>query len=286
MRAAVRVTDGSVMRRFCFLLPGFCLATLLAGAAYAAASSDTNPPLLSTASKSDQINIAGRQRMLTQRIVKSYVQFTLGVDRPAARQQIADSATVFQAQLSSLRNNSNSQNVADALGIVEALWAEFSILIREEPASEHIDDVVQQSERLLEASESLVAALVEVSGIVISELIDVAGRQRMLSQRFAKLYMLLAANYAASTTQSELSQTRQAFQQALSRLRESSQNTSTTRGMLDQMAAQWVWLEGSTQIQSDRYYPWIVASTSEKILATAEELTAAYTAIAGSLPQR
>ena len=115
--------------------------------------------------------------------------------------------------------------------------------------------------------------------------INVAGRQRMLSQRYAMLYMLSAAGLATPQMQDEFEHVRSQFEDALQWLRESPENTSTSRKVLEEMAELWLWLDGALKIRSDKFYPGIVADASEKTLTAAELLTDLYARSTGRLPR-
>ena len=71
------------------------------------------------------INIAGRQRMLTQQIVKTYVQIGLGITPELSRRQLADGVRLFETQLSQLRHSAPDAQTRQSLAGMGKLWRRF-----------------------------------------------------------------------------------------------------------------------------------------------------------------
>ena len=222
------------------------------------------------------INVAGRQRMLTQRIVKAYLQLLLNVEPASTEEQRRRSIDRFEQQLTELERHEIGIAASEALEEVRNLWAQFRADALSDPDPAKTAQLRQDADRLLVACEAVVGALVDAAPHKLAEHVNVSGRQRMLSQRFSMLYMLMAAGLGSPSVQTELSRVRNEFEGALRWLRESEDNTPATREILDEMADMWLWLDGALKIQSDKYYPWIVADVSEKTLKAAETLTDLY----------
>ncbi len=70
----------------------------------------------------EAINKAGRQRMLTQRIVKSYAQMGQDVRYRVAEKSLRDSIVLFESQLQQLKGFTQDRETQRGLQLVERLW--------------------------------------------------------------------------------------------------------------------------------------------------------------------
>ncbi|HEX7219330.1 MAG TPA: type IV pili methyl-accepting chemotaxis transducer N-terminal domain-containing protein, partial [Burkholderiales bacterium] len=76
----------------------------------------------------DLINKAGRQRMLCERMVKSYVQVVSGVAPRAAAGELAQAIGVFERQLAELKVALAQAEARARLAELERVWQRFRLL--------------------------------------------------------------------------------------------------------------------------------------------------------------
>jgi len=236
----------------------------------------TLPAAAAELSNAEAINIAGRQRMLTQRITKSYCQIGLDISPHESRQQLDDAIELFSTQLAELKQFESSPEIVNALGDIESQWKIFSDLARSTPNLGDAKRLAAMDEQLLQASERIVAQLEDLSGISASRIVNISGRQRMLSQRLAKFYMLLSWDPGSSSVVSEMDRAKNEFYGALHTLVEASENTPAINQQLAEAKLQWGWLNSSLVFDQEAYFPAIVADTSEKMLMIMEKVTGLY----------
>ncbi len=227
---------------------------------------------------SSAINKAGRQRMLTQRMVRTYCQIGLDVRREEAKQQLDAAVQLFDAQLGELRQFAPTREISAELALVESDWHRFRSLIAKPYARQDARGLMELSETLLERSHKVVMSLQDLSGKPAARLVSLAGRQRMLSQRIAKFHMCRRAGLSDAAILDAVDRARSEFKGALSELRDAPQNTAPINRGLQTATTQWALLEHSLA-NADQPLEEFVALTSDKILNAMDEVTAMYEVI-------
>lgn len=228
----------------------------------------------------DVINKAGRQRMLTQRITRIYCQIGLDIKTDMSRQQLQDSINLFSSQLRMLENFSKEEDIVEALKTIQSLWVPFKELATSNPVQANVKEMAIMDEKLLMASEHLVNLLVTHSGNAVTRLVNISGRQRMLSQRLAKFYLLKSWDHRSPTLNSEIERAKNEFSGALDALMQAPENTYSIKEKLEKSKLQWAWFNSSLSLSQDEYFPLIVVDASEKLLNIMEKITGMYQRIA------
>ncbi len=111
-----------------------------------------------------------------------------------------------------------------------------------------------------------------------AKLVNLAGRQRMLSQRVAKNYALIAAGWDTPAVRTQMSEDLKAFRKANQDLASAPLSTAAIRETLELAEGQWVFFEAATNRLPDPRSLDNVATTSERILALMDDLTNLYEA--------
>ena len=115
-----------------------------------------------------------------------------------------------------------------------------------------------------------------------SLVINLAGRQRMLSQRRAKFYFLREWGFDSLTIQAEQEAARNEFEGALSPLAAAPENSKEITKALEEVSLQWAWFKHAVSLQGEEAFRLIVADSSEEILQSMEEITGQYQEISGN----
>lgn len=223
------------------------------------------------------VNRAGEQRMLSQRVVKFYGQLGLGVVPAQSRAGLADSMRRFETNLDVLGPEAaRAPDTAQAFDRLALAWKPIRAAASRPPTPESAQALARLAEDVLAAAEWLTRTMENASGRPISQAINIAGRQRMLSQRVAKAYMLRSWGVDASSASAQMGTAVQEFGAALALLMARPENTDEIRGELQDLELQWDWLRSAVSAEGATSYPLIVAEASEAILVSTNRITRLY----------
>ena len=234
------------------------------------------PTGASATSSSTMIDQAGFQRMLTQRIVKAYAQILIDVDSSKAQIQLEQAAALFEKQLVLLEQQAPDESVQAALAKVELLWGDFKPIITGPVNPEGIKRLLEIDDELLAATHQVVIKLQDHSGTTQAKLVNTAGRQRMLSQRIAKLYLLMSSGIKDAELSQKLQSARYEFEGAQADLKTAPQNTAAIQKSLAEVDRQWTIFKTSFQLSEGKYIPLLVALAAEKIFKQMDQVTTMY----------
>ena len=121
-------------------------------------------------------------------------------------------------------------------------------------------------------------AIEKMARVASARLVNLAGRQRMLSQRMAKNYFLVAAKADSKLVLAQLAADATDFRQAMQSLVAAPVSTPAIRGELELAASQWVFFESALRRPADEQGMSAVATTSERLLSVMDRLTGLYEA--------
>ncbi len=225
----------------------------------------------------DLVNISGRQRMLSQRIVKAYAQMGARVLPESSQRILGESIEQFGTQLELLRPIVQKPDQRILLADIDRLWPQVR-RIASAPVLPQSAPVLNKHANELEALCHRLAGLIERdSGLAIGQLVNLSGRQRMLTQRLAKAYMLNAWKIELPRLGMEMASSRQEFSAALRVLADAPENTPEIRNELASIESQWNWFQAALELEGADSYRLLVADSSESILSSLEKLVSLYT---------
>ncbi len=156
------------------------------------------------------INLSGKERMLTQKMTKLALQSTLNIQQDESRKALKKVADLYAKTLTGFKNGDSdlglkattNKKVKEQITVVEKAWKPFyeavnKIVEGKDKDGKALDYVVKNNEKLLKLSNNLVEAY-ESSNTSINylekarlHLVNIAGRQRMLTQKMTKEKLLL-----------------------------------------------------------------------------------------------
>lgn len=238
------------------------------------------PPALAAIDDAEAMNLSGMQRMLSQRIAKSYLMIGAEVRSDQAQQQLEQSVARFESNYQALDEYAPSPQIRAALLQVEQTWRPYRELSLSRPSREQAVRLLQLSEQVLAQSEALVKLIEAHTGSASARLVNRSGRQRMLSQRIAKLYLALSWHLPMEGLEQQLQLATSEFEAAQQELLSAEQNTPQITAALHKVEAQWRFARAGFQLSADsRYVPTVITTTTETLLWQMNELTSAYEAV-------
>lgn len=245
---------------------------------YAAPAAPAATEVISIASA---INKAGRQRMLSQRMVKAYCQLHLGVKPDFSQKILQDSIALFDAQLVELRAAATKPALQQVWTEMNNNWSKMRPLLLEPPSDAGAQKLHELNEPLLASAHKLTGLFEAESGSKSGYWINVAGRQRMLSQRIAKFYFLKQMGMTNPELDAGLSKARAEFLTAHEALMGGAANNPAIQAQLRLAKNQWNYLNIALLSDDDSDGAHTasmesVAITSERILSLMNEVTAMF----------
>lgn len=230
----------------------------------------------SQAADPSAVNIAGQQRMLSQRIVKAYCQIGLNLLPEVSRKQLDQSIRTFDDNLLKLAPAASTPRAQASLAALQSAWEPLRQSARGEVQAAAAEALDRQAEAVLQAADQLTTELQDQSSSPISRWINTAGRQRMLSQRLTKAYMLRQWGLDSAGKRQELESAMHEFSGALASMKQRPDNSPTIRALLGEQTVQWEWLRAALASEGASNYRLVVAESSEVVLELADRVTSQF----------
>ncbi len=223
------------------------------------------------------INKAGRQRMLAEFVAKEYLQVTERIAGEGARGHVAETVWVFDDQLADLKAFASTPELKQAVAEVEKAWIALREIAAAPPSRDRAQDLLESVRATVQAAERNSAALEAASGLAQGRLVNLAGHQRMLSQRIAKDFLLIAGRIDEAPAREELKRSREEFAAGLKELAAVPENTPEIAAELAAVLEQWNALEKTLAAQRyDRERALQVIAAADAILVRMERATTFY----------
>lgn len=185
------------------------------------------------------INLSGKQRMLTQKMSKEVMLIALDIDKAKNLENLKNTSSLFDKTLKGLRNGdadlklppTSSKAILRQLDRVDKLWADFypivqGVINNGGVSAEQVSEIATKNPKLLKQMNKAVGAYEKEaakSGLKatpgLATTINLSGKQRMLTQKMSKEFLLVAYDYQVDDNKLNLLETFTLFERTLQGLK-------------------------------------------------------------------
>jgi nitrate/nitrite-specific signal transduction histidine kinase len=219
------------------------------------------------------INKSGRERMLSQRLGKAYAMQAFNIEPELTQKIRQHSEALFISQLDELKKTTPTPEIGKAVAALESAWNDYQKDLLLPLSKENAQRIYESGEQTLQRAHALTLLYEKQLNTAQAHLVNIAGRQRMLSQRMARAFYFSKWDIATNTAK-DLQLARQEFVQGLKALIDAPQNTPAIRQELALAEQQWLFFQFAIDGGPDRDKH--VATTSERILEQMNVVTEMY----------
>ncbi|MEM9899031.1 MAG: type IV pili methyl-accepting chemotaxis transducer N-terminal domain-containing protein [Pseudomonadota bacterium] len=224
-------------------ITSLAVAAILGSAAFSSSAIAQNAAVTPVALQEDsgaqeRINFSGKLRMLSQRIPSAACHLAAGVEVEGAKKLLMGASAEFDKIVNALEFGDPDLNITSAeerrktvakINDVRVAWMPMKdaseAMLSGDTSDAHLGKILDTSGTVLGAAAELVVAITgqyaNPNELVQADsmLIDLAGRQRMLTQKMSKESCMLASGFGTSETAATLKGTVETFNTSLNALR-------------------------------------------------------------------
>jgi len=222
------------------------------------------------------IDIAGKQRMLSQRIAKDYLYLHKNIATNKTEKELQISIKNFFQSHKILVNSIKNEEIKNLLNFVELSSNDFNQTIHKSFTLDNAQLILDLSESMLEGSQYIVDSIKSTTKEQESKIIDIAGKQRMLAQRIAKYYIAYQTGIKDENTVRSMKQAVIEFNNNLTILLTNKENTPAIQEKIDGVNKLWKIVHKFYNNIEKGGLPLIVFNTTDNITKKMNEITQLY----------
>lgn len=222
--------------------------------------------------------------MLSQRLGKAWLALLQQTEVARARKALEQSKALFENQLVELKGYAPNDEIRNTYLELESAWNDYRpILLAKEPSKSMAPALLKADANVLALAQKGTQQIEALSGLPEGKLVNVAGRQRMLTQRMAKFYFSATLQLNVQGANTEIAKARSEFSSALALLRDAPQATDRIREELALADGQWLFFERAlNSLQNGGVTSKSLSDvfvSSENLLSVMDRLTGYYAAL-------
>jgi hypothetical protein len=254
---------------------------MMSGSVYAEGDTAPSQPVVVTnkaviADIVKLIDVAGKQRMLSQRIAKDYLYIGKKVAVSKAKKQMQASMDELVSSHKVLVDSINDPEIKNLLSFVELSIEDFKATANEPFNLDNAQLIIDLSESMLEGSQYVVDSLKEKVEVKESAIVGKSGKQRMLAQRIAKYYIAYQAGIKDKNTIDQMKAAVAEFSEAHKALMENPSNTPEINRKLNEIDRLWKIVYKFYLNIEKGGLPLIVFNTTDDITKKMNQITQLY----------
>ena len=222
-------------------------------------------------SLSHAVDMAGKQRMYTQRMLKDYVMIGMHNHFADPEGDLREVMREFDIHLRSLMTFNRDEKTEKSLAKMIQLWDPVRHTLLKIPQKEKVAKLQKALEVLLDQADMVTRLFAKQTGKISGEIINISGRQRMLSQRMASLYMLKVWDIHDPMFQEKMDNAMRHFKVSLGKLLDYTKNTEEINMLLKKVERSFMFFEFSK-----KFIPSLIYKKSNDILKDMNRVTELY----------
>ena len=228
----------------------------------------------------EAINITGKQRMLTQRMLADYAMIGMNSTFRDPKGDLSSVVLEFDTNLEDISAYNKDEEVNKKIAMVKELWVTVKVQIQKEPNLNICKTLCADLDKLLEYSNDVVVTIKENSASKAGEIVDMSGRQRMLSQRIAGLYILNMWATDNDVYKKKLDDAMALFKSSMETLKKYDKNTDEIKALIVKVEKSYGYLEKMRSIGSSmNTMPSLVYKKLDGMLTNMHKVTGLYASI-------
>ncbi len=187
----------------------------------------------------DAINSSGKTRMLAMKMANLYgvqvaKEYPVEKKRLAQRNLITAKKNMNEIYTALLAypHVSNKSRIVEAVKTAQSSWNRMEKVLSVPPSKTGLLDVLDASDRLLDDNETMTKHVESLSLVVLSDIINTAGRQRMYSQKLARDYVAASLGVDKEFRIDAMLDSAIEFESAMLKMEGATENTAKIKGLI------------------------------------------------------
>ena len=223
----------------------------------------------------EAINLAGKQRMYTQRMLKDYAMAGMHNTFGNPHEDLVKIVSAFEEHLDALNHFAKDPKIKAKIAQAKSQWQPIKQMLLTKPNKTNAAKLQVALDQLLHTSDEITKGFAALSPTHTGEIINISGRQRMLSQRMASLYMLKVWGIDDPQFKQKLSDAMQLFKTSLQKLKAYEKNTPQIKTHLEKAGRAFMFFEIMGR-SSSKFIPSLIYRKSNEILHDMDAATKLY----------
>lgn len=213
----------------------------------------------------EAINISGKQRMFSQKVLKEYIMIGMNNTFGNPEEEINNTIKQFEEASKALTIFTTNKEIKKQLRISKRLWNTVKKTLTKESSKENVIKLQYNLEKLLVINNDITELFIKDSKTEVGEFINIASKQRMLSQRMASLYMLRVWGVNDNTLEQKMTNSMKLFKTSLEKLEQYDKNTKDVKNILVKVKKSFIFFQMMSKSKS-KFIPSLIYKKSIEIL--------------------